>query len=75
MRKTILNLGKTLNKKQQKEITGGIISAILPNGCGNSTCGTGCPSNQECVQIFCGPNGPFDHVSSEFQCIDIINHK
>ncbi|AXT19837.1 hypothetical protein D1817_08070 [Flavobacteriaceae bacterium] len=71
--KNLKKLGKTLNRQEQKTINGGELT-ITPTGCGNRTCGVGCASNQECVEIFCGP-GPNDVISSEFQCISIVNHK
>ncbi|WP_299679009.1 hypothetical protein [uncultured Tenacibaculum sp.] len=69
MKNQIFNLGKLLSKTQQQKIKGSGLTSTKTNGCGNRNCGTGCGSNQICVQVFCGP---FDIIASESVCIDIV---
>ena len=78
MKKSILNIGKALDKTEQQSIHGGTLTTW---GCGSSTCGPGgggtCGQNEECAQIFCGPYGSADANGWEFvyQCVSSTNHK
>jgi hypothetical protein len=64
MKKSILNIGKALNKAEQKEINGGATGRACSNNCHN-----GCLPNETCVQVYCGPLGPFHGLEIGFQCV------
>ena len=72
MLKNILNLNgaQELSKNEQGAIHG---SGPLTQTCGS--CGSGCLPTETCVQIFCGPGGPWDSTVSGHVCVSDINHK
>jgi len=70
MKKSILNLGETLNKNEQRQINGGMLTIF--NDCSVN----GCPSNKVCTEVFHDPDGsgPLG-VESQWVCIDPMNYK
>ncbi|MDH7446962.1 hypothetical protein [Aquimarina sp. 2201CG14-23] len=75
MLKNILELNgvQKLNRNQQKVVNGGGLIGVHPDdSCGQ--CGV-CKPFEECVAIFCGPNGPFGSTTQGTACKVVIGHK
>ncbi len=56
MKKSILNLGNILDRKEQQLIIGSSLGVIPFNGCGMKNCnngGIGCSALEDCIQTYC----------------------
>jgi hypothetical protein len=64
MKKQFLNLGKALNKAEQKSINGG--AGVCDSECGPG--GGSCPSGSECVEFnstYSCPDDPVQYICME----------
>ena len=67
-----LNGAQQLSKSEQGSINGG---GPLQEQCGDGCNVGGCPTHLTCVQVFCGPNGPFGGTNTGWTCTNAGQNK